>query len=312
MSLIFGTNLSTPQYLSARNNLGLAFGTKKSQKAIRSLTANAIQASPSKSNPKDQSSSKLDPLASAVVSSMDASTSSMPTREEMQAETDEAKPRPRPHLDAEIPAEVYPVEELVGGVNVLQAVGVKEWIDKVKAGQDVQTKSMFVARRLKGTVESGDVKKLKTLRYLLLLVEWYKSLKPGTKQGRRIPKLEEVPDLVAGWGSDIVNRLAQRFSEGGLVNKWCHDNLITHILALTLVLDNFVTDSHDIREDVKLETKDVPKYYGELGCTVALPSEAERAVLKLKKVEATTHRLAKLRLPLVFPKMRLPAARKKR
>ena len=312
MSPIFGTNLSTPQYLSARNSLGLAFGTKKSQKAIRSLTANAIQASPSKSNSKNQSNYTLDPLASAVVSSMAASTSSMPTREEMQAEIDEAKPRPKPHLDAEIPAEVYPVEELVGGVNVLQAVGVKEWIDKVKAGQDVQTKSMFVARRLKETVESGDVKKLKTLRYLLLLVEWYKSLKPGTKQGRKIPKLEEVPDLVAGWGSDIVNGIAKRFTEGGVVNKWCHDNLITHILALTLVLDNFVTDSHDIREDLKLETKDVPKYYQELGCTVALPTETERAAMNLKKAEAITHRLAKLRLPLVFPKMRVPAARKRR
>ena len=230
----------------------------------------------------------------------------------MQADIDEAKPCPRPHLDAEAPAEVYPVEELVGGVNVLQAMGVKDWIDKVKAGQDVQTKSIFVARRLKATVERGDVKKLKTIRYLLLLVEWYKSLKPGSKQGQRIPKLEEVPDLVAGWGSDIVNGIARRFADGSLVNKWYHDNLITHILALTLVLDNFVTDSHDIREDLKLETKNISKYYAELGCTVALPTEAERLVLNPKKTESITHRLAKLRLPLVFPKMRLPAAKKTR
>ena len=304
--------MSSLQYLSARNSLGLAFGTKKSQKAIRSLTANAIQASPSKSGSKDQTKTKLDPIASAVVSSMAASTSSMPTREEMQADIDEAKPCPRPHLDAETPAEVYPVEELVGGVIMLQAMGVKEWIDKVKAGQDVQTKSMFVARRLKGIAESGDVKKLKTLRYLLLLVEWYKSLKPGSKQGRWIPKLEEVPDMVTGWGSDIVNTLARRFADGSVVNKWYHDNLITHILALTLVLDNFVTDSHDIREDLKLETKHISKYYAELGCTVALPTEAERVATNLKKVEAGMHRLAKLRLPLVFPKIRVPAARKKR
>ena len=304
--------MSSLQYLSARNSLGLAFGTKKSQKAIRSLTANAIQASPSKSSSKDQTKTKLDPIASAVVSSMAASTSSMPTREEMQADIDEAKPCPRPHLDAETPAEVYPVEELVGGVIMLQAMGVKEWIDKVKAGQDVQTKSMFVARRLKGIAESGDVKKLKTLRYLLLLVEWYKSLKPGSKQGRWIPKLEEVPDMVTGWGSDIVNTLARRFADGSVVNKWYHDNLITHILALTLVLDNFVTDSHDIREDLKLETKHISKYYAELGCTVALPTEAERVAMNLKKVEAGMHRLAKLRLPLVFPKIRVPAARKKR
>ena len=301
------------QTLSARSELGLAFGTKKSQKAIRALTANAIQPSPSKSETGTQSSSALDPLASAVVSSMAASTSSMPTREEMQAEIDETKPRPKPNTQAETPAEVYPVEELVGGVEVLKAVGVKEWIDKVKAGEDVQTKSLFVARRLRATVQSGDVRKLKILKYLLLLVEWFKSLKPGARGGRRVPKLEDLPDLVAGWGSDIANSVSRRFAEGGALNKWHFDNLITHVLALTLTIDNYATDSHDILQDLKLEAKDLAKYYLELGCGVALPTENERTALGLVKAEAATHRIARLRLPLVFPKMRVPAAgRKKR
>ena len=230
----------------------------------------------------------------------------------MQANIDKAKPRPRPNLDAETPAEVYPVEELVGGVNVLQQVGVKEWIDKVNAGQDVQTKSMFVARRLKATVHSGDIKKLKILRYLLLLVEWCKSLKPKGKQGRRVPPPEDISHLIAGWGSDTVNGVARRFAQDKLLNKWHYDNLITHILALTLVLDNFVTDSHDIREDLRLEVKEISKYYSELGCTIARLGEAERKVLGIQKEAAMSHHLARLRLPLVFPKTRLLTGRKKR
>ena len=300
------------QALSARSELGLAFGTKKSQKAIRALTANAIQPSPSKKS-QNQYSPNLDPLASAVVSSMAASTSSMPSREEMQAEIDEAKPRPRPNMQAETLVEVYPAEELVGGVGVIKAVGVKEWIDRVKAGEDVQTKSLFVARRLRATVQSGDVRKLKILRYLLLLVEWFKSLKSGGRGGHRVPKLEDMPDLVAGWGSDIVNGICRRFAEGSFLNKWHLDNLITHILALTLTLDNFTTDTHDILQDLKLEAKVLSKYFLELGCGVLPPTETERAALGLTKVEAGTHRIARLRLPLVFPKMRVPAtARKKR
>lgn len=231
----------------------------------------------------------------------------------MQAEIDETKPRPKPNTQAETPAEVYPVEELVGGVEVLKAVGVKEWIDKVKAGEDVQTKSLFVARRLRATVQSGDVRKVKILKYLLLLVEWFKSLKPGARGGRRVPKLEDLPDLVAGWGSDIANSVSRRFAEGGTLNKWHFDNLITHVLALTLTIDNYATDSHDILQDLKLEAKDLAKYYLELGCGVALPTENERTALGLVKAEAATHRIARLRLPLVFPKMRVPAAgRKKR
>ena len=145
----------------------LAFGTKKSQKAIRALTASTIQASPSKSKSGTQLSSALDPLASAVISSMAAYTSSMPTRGEMQAGIDAAKPRPEPNMQAETPAEVYPIEDLVGGISVLKAIGVKEWIDKVNAGEDVQTKSLFVARRLRATVQSGAITKVNILKLLV-------------------------------------------------------------------------------------------------------------------------------------------------
>ena len=232
----------------------------------------------------------------------------------MQAEIDEAKPRPKPNMQAETPAEVYPVEDLVGGIGVLKAIGVKEWIDKVNAGEDVQTKSLFVARRLRATVQTGDVKKAKVLKYLLLLVEWFRSLKPGNRSGHRAPKPDDLPDLIANWGSDIVNGVNRRFAEGGgVLNKWHFDNLITHILALTLTLDNYATDIHDVLKDLKFEAKTLSKYYLELGCSVALPTENERAALGIAKAEVRGHRIARLRLPLVFPKMRIPAGgRKKR
>jgi len=302
-----------PNTLSARSTLGLAFGTKKSQKAIRALTANAIQASPSKSktqNTPDEGAT-LDPLVSAVVSSMPA-TSSMPTREEMQAEIDENKPRPKANPDAETPADVYPIEELVGGVNVLRTIGVKEWMDKVKAGQDIQTKSMFVARRLNAEVQGGNVKRVKTLKYLLLLVEWFKSLKNVGKAGLRVPKMEDMGSLVEGWGSDMVAGVGRRFAEGSQLNKWHIDNLTTHILALALAFDDCTSDTHDIQNDLRLEVKDVSKYHAELGAVTAAPTETERGVLGISKAEAGNHRIARLRLPLVFPKMRVPVGRGKK
>jgi len=302
-----------PATLSARSNLGLAFGTKKSQKAIRNLTANAIQASHSKPKTQDSLSQRptLDPLASAVVSSM-PSTSSMPTPEEMQAEVDENKPRPQAHLEAEIPADVYPIEELVGGVNVLRIIGVKEWMDKVKVGEDVQVKSMFVARRLKAEVQGGNVKRIKTLKYLLLLVEWFKLLKPVNRGGLRVPKLEDMGALVSAFSSDLIAGLSRRFSEGSQLNKWHIDNLITHILALAIAFDNCTSDTHDIQNDMRLEVKDISRYYAELGCLIAAPTETERTRLSIGKAEAGNHRIARLRLPLVFQKMRVPVGRKKR
>ena len=90
------------------------------------------------------------------------------------------------------------------------------------------------------------------------------------------------------------------------------DNLITHICALALTLDNFATDTHDIREDLKLDVKNVQNYFRELGCAVAPPTEIERGKLKMTKAEGAGHRIAKLRLPLEFPKMRRPMAGKKK
>ncbi len=243
---------------------------------------------------------------------MAESTFSMPTRDEMQAEIDEGKPRPKPNMEASTVAEVYPLEQLVGGETVLAGMGVKDWIDTIKAGGDVQIKSRFVARRLRAIVESGHVKQVKALRYLLLLIEWFTGLKPGPKSARKVPKLEEMGPLVGIYGSETVLNLARRFADGFQLNKWHIDNIITHILAIAISLHNFAMDTHDIREDLKLEAKEVRNYFVELGCTISLPTEAERGALKITKAEGSSHRIAKLKLPLVFPKMRIPITPKRR
>lgn len=207
-----------PKNLSARFNLGLAFGTKKSQKAIRALTDNAIKASPTKSKSQTSGTGRaLDPLASAVVSSMAQYTSSMPTREQMQAEIDENKPIPKPNLAAETPAEVYPVEQLVGGTNVLRSINVQELMDKVKAGEDVQTRSLFVSNRLRAVGQSGDVKRVRTLRYLLLLLDWRRGLKVGVKNVKRVPKDEDMGPLIEQYGSEVVRGVGRRFADQGCV-----------------------------------------------------------------------------------------------
>ena len=207
-----------PKNLSARSNLGLAFGTKKSQKAIRALTNNAIKASPTKSKSQTSGTGRaLDPLASAVISSMAQYTSSMPTREQMQADIDENKPIPKPDLAAETPAEVYPVEQLVGGTSVLRNINVQELMDKVKAGEDVQTRSLFVSNRLRAVVQSGDVKRVRTLRYLLLLLDWRRSLKVGVKKVKRVPKDEDMGSLIEQYGGEVVRGIGRRFADQGCV-----------------------------------------------------------------------------------------------
>jgi len=241
------------QTLSARSTLGLTFGTKKSRKAILALTENAI--SPSKASSKSSSqhkSTKLDPLASAVVDSMASTTADMPTREEMQAEINSSKPIPPPNLEAQSAEEVWTLESLVG-LQTLRGVQVKEWMETVQQGGEIKCKSRFVANRIEKLVASNDVKSLRGLRYLLLLIEWYHSLKKGAKGVLRVPRKEET---LQGWPSELVDGVGLRFAEGGQLNTWHTHNLLTHILALALVLDGCVSDTKDVRDDLRLDNKE--------------------------------------------------------
>ena len=301
--------------MSARNALGLAFGTKKSKKAIRSLTANAI--SPSKPfSSIAPSKAQMDPLAEAVISSM-PSISTTATREILQAEIDVAKPRPKPNLQATTPAEVYTISQLVDGDLTLCKLHVKDWIDAVNAGGNVPTRSLYVSQRLVKTVQSGNVKLVRALKYLYLLIEWSKTFRQsGPKTGKRVPtKLEnkELASLIEGWGTALVLGLSKRFADNGILNKWHQDNLITHILALTLIIDGFTVDTLQIQKDLKLEAKQIAEYYHELGCVVTVPrTKLHLERMGISKAEAHGRRVAMLKVPLVIPKQRGMVVRKKR
>ena len=135
----------------------------------------------------------------------------------MQAEINESKPIPKPNVDAERAEEVWTLDSLVG-LQTLRMVQVKEWVEKVKRGEEIKCKSRFVANRVEKMVAGEEVKKLRGLRYLLLLVEWYLCLKKGGGKDRnvlRVPKKEELQQTLGGWGSELVEGVGKRFTEGG-------------------------------------------------------------------------------------------------
>ena len=129
-----------------------------------------------------------------------------PSKKELQSLVDEVKPRPKPNLEAKTPADVYAVEDLVGGVDTLKGLNVRTWLDAIVAGEDVKTSSLFVSNRLKRVVRGGDVKKLKTLRFLLLLIDWNRCLKVGAKGSKKLPSREDVKTAV---GTEIGEGLLE-------------------------------------------------------------------------------------------------------
>lgn len=78
---------------------------------------------------------------------------------------------------------------------------------------------------------------------------------------------------------------------------------MTHIAAAALIVDDFEVDVNDLREDLKIENKEIRQYFEELGCRVNPPGQTDLAKFKLTKAQAANHHVAKLKLPLKFPKV---------
>lgn len=294
-----------------RQELGMMFGTKKAKKAIASLTENAIGPAVKNQTAEEITrGAKDDPLAAAVLDSMSAATLTMPDRAALQQVVDDAKPRPKANDAAETPADVYPFEALIPKHDMKDLL-VREWQEKAKAGEGVNTSSRFVSNRLHAIAVRDDIRNLKALRYILLLVEFLGSLKGGGRNAKKLPIREElqkrldVPDT-------LISSVTRRFASKGEMPKWNIDNLITHACALALTVDNFETDTHDLREDLRLDQSAMSQYFRETGARVGNLTEKEREKRGLSKAEAAVHKIARLKLPLEFPKQRVMAASKRR
>ncbi|KAF2868436.1 DNA-directed RNA polymeras-like protein I 49 kDa polypeptide [Massariosphaeria phaeospora] len=283
-----------------RHALAAEFGSKKSRKAIEDITLNAI----SRGKAGDPPTVKDEAIATNVLQNMTEATQSMPTKKDLAAAVDNSKPRPPANLDAEYAADVYTAENVVGR-ELLSLIPVKDWVDASKQGQPVNVNSRFVAKRILKIVKSNEIQKLKVLRFIQLCINFSLALRTkGMSGAKQIPPRDKLLPLM---GDDVpgpvVDAIRRKFaSENNDIPRWYNDNLMTHIAAAALIVDDLEVDVNDLRNDLKTQNKEIRQYFGELGCKVTPPTVPEREKLNITKAEAVNHNIAKLKLPLVFPK----------
>ena len=252
-------------FAQQREELGMAFGTKKARKALNARYENAITTGADK----EKVAGKLDAVESAVMDSVVAS-AAMPNKEELADTILASKPIPRPNLKAQSVEEAYPLSVLVPA-GEMRALAVKDWQDKVEAGEDVKCGSRFVAHRLNWVAKSEDVPKLKALRYMLLLIDFHNALQPG-RGGKKVPIKDKLKVKMSEWPEALIDSVRRRFADSKYVllavcakiiadvmsselNKWHLDNLMTHMAAISLYIDSYRTDTFDLREDLRMENK---------------------------------------------------------
>lgn len=282
-----------------REALGREFGTKKAKKAILSKTENAITQD-------SKGKEKVTDVQSAILESVQATTSGTASQDAEQEAVAllAAKPIPKPNLAAETVEDVYALDTLIPPSDA-RHVHIKEWQEKARAGEAVSFRHRFPAARLERVGKSDDALKLKALRYLALLLEFHDVL-TGNRAPKKVPKKDVLSKKLTSWPAPLVDSVRRRFTNdsGQELGKWQLENLYTHICALSLYVDGWTTNTQNLKDDLKMEQKQLSQYFTELGAKVAAPTETERNRLGIGKAEGAVMRTAKLKLPLEFPKPR--------
>ncbi|EAQ89114.1 hypothetical protein CHGG_05733 [Chaetomium globosum CBS 148.51] len=247
-----------------------------------------------------QSNGKLGEDDRALVYTIRESSQHMATREELQAAVDLARPVPRGNFDADEIQDVYVPAEIIGA-EVLNAIPVMDWQEQVRNSEPVQVPARFVAHRIVRVAgNEDDVQRLKLLRYLLWVITLWTTTKPGRERGTKsIARRDDLRETLAPAPEVVIENIRRKFSDNGVMRKAHIDLLMTHCCVFASIIDNFEVNTLDLREDLKLEQKQLNQYFLEIGARV-----------KQSKIGDKINHLAKLALPLQFPKMRQPAKRR--
>ena len=289
-------------YGQQRADLGQEFGTKKAKKAIADRTANAIAR-----DTKDKK--KTDGVQDAVLGAVADSAVTVGAQKDAEQTLLDSKPIPRPDTTAEKVEDVYRFNMLVPVADA-RLVNTLDWQEKARADEVMEFHHRFPASRAGPVGKGGNPLRLKALRYLHLLLEFHDVLQSAGKSGKKVPRKEVIQTKLSSWPEALVDSVRHRFANrSNELPKWHMDNLYTHMCALSLFVDGWVTDASNLRDDLKMDTKEIRQYFRELGCRVGPPTEKERLARDMSKKQANSVTIAKLKLPLDFPKPRIARRR---
>ncbi|KAI0200405.1 RNA polymerase I associated factor, A49-like protein [Astrocystis sublimbata] len=268
-----------------RTDLGQAFGTRKAKKALAAITENAIV------DP-DQETETLAATSQAVMSEIGKVTHTMTSQGELEARATDAKPRPPGNFEAREIQDVYTFQGLIG-MEILNAIPIKDWQDAVKKGSNKTFHSAFIASRFNPIGEGLDPTiRLKALRYLEFLIKFSKLIKGRSPRVPAADKLREVLDPAP---EPVIQNIRRKFSSSQLIDKQHKELLYTHCFALAAILTNFEFESAQLRYDLGLDEKQFALYFKEIGGKIKKVVGAEKG---------PQIQMAVLSLPLEFPKTR--------
>jgi DNA-directed RNA polymerase I subunit RPA49 len=316
---------SKTAFREAKNALGETFGTKKAKAAIRAQERNHVDIG------------AMTGVMDYVMESIDKGAEGLMTSEEAKEFADSNRLIPTFDAAATEPNDVYPLHNIVPeaewkalSVSAFEATpNEKERLALLPFRYSTYIKQHLHTITSSTQAPKAKKKNLKLLLYISGMLAFRQAVQRKDVDKEKIyEKLQPLPSIVA-------DGLLARFTEQARGSTTYQStsstktNLLTHIFALCLKLDNFATDTEVLAHDLSMKTSEcvfiytltpfipppestssddpcfrINQLFKTLGCKISKISERERTKLGLTDSSAETKR-AILTAPVEFPKPRL-------
>ncbi|KLT40443.1 RNA polymerase I associated factor, A49-like protein [Cutaneotrichosporon oleaginosum] len=283
-----GTAALDAQWKAQRNDLGEVFGTRKAKSQIKAEERNKVDVNA-------MSSVRAD-LVSSIAAKAAADESPAPP-----------EVIPVPNLTTTKVSEVYPRESIVpdnewSALNVAEILKAKD--DKERVACLPFRHSRWIENKLRVVVEGPPTVRKQNLRYLfylscLLSFYNYAHSLQRTSNADLPSKYQGIPPQVL---QGLLTRFAEPDGKKYKVTERSRQKLLMWICVCYLAADGWTVDVGRVAKDLKMPPTKVGEFYKSLGCSVELPSPAEREKLGLSLSQAQERRRAALKAPVKYPK----------
>lgn len=278
-------------YKAARNLLGETFGTKKKKKEIKSAEKNRVDVQ------------DLALTASSIDNAIEEKIANLPSKQDAQEEIEDSKPLPPFDKDATRLEDAYKIESIISTAE-FEIIPTQMFsqisMEKINEQEKLMQLTPFVKACLRKLAEGdgkSDILLLPKIIYLQLLIH-FKSTRENSlgslQKNQRLngiftPKLIISKFLDAFTTSDVIDG-ATKYK----VSDWHKEKLIAYICVLALLIDNFACNVDLLAKDLKMPAVKLADRFKSIGCSVSTVKSA-----------GVSSKIAELKVPLVFPKLRV-------
>lgn len=288
--------------ISARNELGQAFGTKKIKQKIRNFEKNRVDIQ------------SLSNVVSHIHNTIEEKSSIIPSKDELEKAQEEDRLIPPYNSTTVKTNEIYNIEDIVPS-HELKSISIDELL-QLDTQKDVE--NYLLPLRIKNDtllyslIDSALKDKNKNQDLLRKLIYVAYLLRLRTCREHQLNKGSFMKKTFVGSSLAVIDGLLNRYcdSQGTTKNGKTtykipdkeQDRILSYALILLLMVNNFQVNITLLSKDIKISVLKLTTICRSVGCSVETLNKAQKTELGL--TDGLIHKCATLKAPLKLPRIK--------